>query len=466
MNPKAHLRETFSQPLDEHVASFISCVEDDARLLQQDLRGSLAHARMLRKQGILNPESASRIEKALTDLLAEATAGKLRLDPAREDVHMNVEGWLEERIGEDGGRLHAGRSRNDQVALDIRLFTSDLCSLVRRDLAELRRALLKKALDTLDIIVPGYTHLQRAQPVLLSHVLHSFEQALGRDSMRVTAVRDHARTSPLGAAALAGTSLPIDPSYTASELGLPSTFRNSLDAVSDRDHVVEFLFCCSLLAVHLSQIAETLLLWSTREFGFLSLPDRLTTGSSIMPQKRNADALELVRARAGIPIGELVRTLIVLKALPAGYNRDLQETKPPLAAAAESLIGSIRVLSDAVREMVPKADRMLAAAADEDLMATDLAETLVLRGVPFREAHGAVARLVRTAREQGKRLTELTAEEWTRAHVSFEPGDRALLDPKRSVRSKRSPGGTSPGRVKRALQASLRELEKEFRGAE
>jgi argininosuccinate lyase len=432
------LRHGFTAPVDDLVLRYVASVDEDRHLLGCDIRGSLAHVAMLEKTGVLSPERAERIRGGLRQILEEG----LELVVEREDVHMNVETRLEELIGEDAKLLHTARSRNDQVALDLRLFVDERQTELREALQALSLALTEKAEAHLGVVMPGYTHLQRAQPVLFSHVMLSFREAFARDAKRFTIPL----VSPLGACALAGTAVPTDPAFTAETLGASGVFANSIDAVSDRDFAAEFLFASALTATHLSQFAENLVLWCTEEFGFVRLPDELTTGSSIMPQKKNPDCLELVRGRAGQAVGELVNLLVTLKALPFGYNRDLQETKPPVIRVAQTLLDSIRVCELAVKKMTLREDSMRAAASDEYLFATDVAEYLVARGMPFREAHTRVSEVVKT----GRKFSELTPADWE--SFGIDPAVSKLLDADASVRTRTSPGGTAPERVRERIR--------------
>lgn len=410
------LRHTFTKPVDETILRFVASVADDKHLLECDIKGSLAHAAMLEKCGVLTSKQAANIKRGLQQILKEGLELKLE----HEDVHMAVEKRLEEIIGADAKLLHTARSRNDQVATDLRLFVAERQKALRTELTKLCKALVDRA-DP-EVIMPGYTHLQRAQPVVFGHVMLSFFEMFKRDIERL----ERPLISPLGAGALAGTAIPIDPKFTAKQLGADGVFANSIDAVSDRDFAAEFVFACSLIAVHLSQLAENLILWCTKEFNFIRLPDELTTGSSIMPQKKNPDCLELVRGKAGQSVGELVNLLVTLKALPFGYNRDLQETKPPVIRVAQTVSDSIKVCTLAIHKMTLNKDVMLQAASDEGLFATDVVEDLVANGTPFRDAHSKVAEMVR----DGKKLPE------------------KFVNPAKSVGSRKSHGGTSPENVK------------------
>jgi argininosuccinate lyase len=373
------LRDRFDQPADEFAMKFVASVAADEKLIPFDIRGSIAHARMLGEVGILSKEDSKALVAALAKLRID------KLDPADEDVHMSVE----KKLGPIGAKLHAARSRNDQVALDLRLWLKDA---VRTILDEIEA--LRGKLGPSKAVMPGVTHLQHAQPVTLGHVFACWKEQLGRDADRFRDCAKRADVSPLGACALAGTSLPIDPKRTAKELGFSKVFASSIDAVSDRDFAAEFAFACSMTMTHLSQIAEMLVLWSTPEFGFVELPDALCTSSSIMPQKKNPDMIELVRGKTGSVVGQLVSLLVTLKGLPLGYNRDLQETKPPLFEAAETTRLSLHAIGLAVAGLKADAKKMRAS-IEEAMFATDMAEELTRKGMPFREAHSAVAKLMK-----------------------------------------------------------------------
>ncbi|MCS6884274.1 MAG: argininosuccinate lyase [Acidobacteriota bacterium] len=419
------LRDAFCKDLDELVAEFVSCIEDDKYLLECDIRGSLAHVAMLEHKGLITPQQAANIRSGLETILTEG----LELRPEYEDVHMNVEKRLEELIGQDALLLHTARSRNDQVALDLRLYVESQRQTVRRGLKALQATLLAQAERYVDCPMPGYTHLQRAQVVSFSHVLLAFYEAFERDHNRF----DITLVSPLGACASAGTSLPIEPEYTAKLLGA-QVFQNSIDAVSDRDFAVDFVYACAMTATHLSQMAETLIIWCSSEFNFIKLPDEVTTGSSIMPHKKNPDCLELVRGSAGQFIGELVNLLTTLKGLPVGYNRDLQSTKPTVIRAAKKLIDMLKVCTLVVAKLTVNKEAMLAAASDKSLYAVDLVEALVRAGVPFREAHSKVAK----ACALGKLSEELE---------TYGLKAEALADPARSLAAKSSHGSPSPEKI-------------------
>ncbi|MBX7222036.1 MAG: argininosuccinate lyase [Blastocatellia bacterium] len=430
---KQVLRSAFTKPVDDVIFKYVASIDCDRHLVECDVRGSLAHAAMLEKIGVLTVKQAANIKRGLEQILAEGLM--LRLE--HEDVHMNVEKRLEEIIGADAKLLHTARSRNDQVALDLRLFVAQEQAHMVEALKKLCTVLTDKAAAHADVVMPGYTHLQRAQVVLFAQVMLAFHEAFARDMARLAP----RLISPLGAGALAGSAIPVDPAFTAEKLGAQGFFTNSIDAVSDRDFAAEFIFACSLVAIHLSQLAENLILWCTAEFNFVKLPDEITTGSSIMPQKKNPDCLELVRGKTGQSIGELVNLLTTLKALPFGYNRDLQETKPPVVRVAETVRDSVEVCTIAISKMELNREVMRAASLDEYLFATDIVEYLVAQGMPFRDAHSKVGELVKT----GKKFSEIPLETWKQ--VGINPDVVQLVNPEKSVEFRQSPGGTSPASV-------------------
>ena len=422
-------------------------IQEDAALHPQDIRGSQAHIAMLAAQGIVPPAVAKKVRKGLDKVRLEFASGTLRFDPALEDVHTHAERRLRELIGRAADYLHAGRSRNDQVALDERLFVVEACDRVDASLLGLMRSLLGQAERHSSTLLPGYTHLQRAQPVTLGHHLLAYVEMLGRDRERIREVRRRAAVSPLGSGALAGTTLRLDRERVARELGLSGVTRNSLDAVSDRDSAIELVFACALAAVHLSRLGEEIVLWTTREFGFMTLDDSFATGSSLMPQKKNSDVGELARGRAATALGDLVTLLAVVKNLPLAYNRDLQEDKRPLLGAPRMLVETLEALSGAVETATFHAARMRDALEDGESLATDAAEFLVERGVPFREAHEAVGRAAAFASGAGRPLASLGVAEWRTFHPRFDRGVKRCFDVKRSVGRRDLPGGPAPRRV-------------------
>ncbi len=424
----------------------------DIRLTPYDIRGSIAHARMLGRQGMISGEESEQLVQGLEAVLAEVEAREFSWTLGDEDVHTAVERRLREIVGDVALKLHTGRSRNDQVALDLRLFARDAAEQLREGVLETMRALVEVAGANRDLILPGYTHLQRAQPILLSHHLLAHFEALKRDLRRLEAAREAASVSPLGAAALGGTPHPVDPTLTASELGM-EPFSNSLDAVSERDFALDLLYACAVLGVHLSRFGEEWVLWTSSEFGFAELDDAYSSGSSIMPQKKNPDAYELMRGKAGRLIGNLNSLLVTLKGLPLGYSKDLQEDKEPLFDAVDAVLAMLAVLPGMLRTASFDGERM-AGAAGGFALATELADFLAMRGVPFREAHRVVGRLVRRCEELGVTLGYISREELSAAHPALAELPGKLLTPEGSVANKRSPGSTSPSSVEDQLKAA------------
>jgi argininosuccinate lyase len=453
-------RAALAGDADPRLVALSVSIQDDAALYAEDIRGSQAHVKMLADRGIVPKAVARRVVAGLDRVREEFERGEIRFEPALEDVHTHVERRLGEIVGKDAGYLHAGRSRNDQVALDERLFVVAACDRADSALGRLMRALVARAREHQRTILPGYTHLQRAQPVSLAHHLLAHVEALGRDRERLSEVRRRAAVSPLGAGALAGTTLPIHREGAARALGLAGVTRNSLDAVSDRDSPIELLFACALAAVHLSRMGEEIVLWTTREFGFMTLADAFATGSSLMPQKKNPDVGELARGRAGRAIGDLVALLAVVKGLPLSYNRDLQEDKRPLLGAADALALTADALAGAVETATFHAERMEEALGGGETLATDAAEYLVERGVPFREAHEAVGKAAAFAAAGGRPLASLRVEDWKRFHPRFERDVIRAFDPRRSLRRRELPGGPGPRRVAREIARWQKELGK------
>ena len=417
----------------------------DIRLAPYDIRGSIAHATMLGRQGIILQDEAAELVRGLEGVLGEVESGEFSWTLAEEDVHTAVERRLRELVGDVALKLHTGRSRNDQVALDLHLFVRNAADEIGRGLLEAMRALVDVAEKHQDFILPGYTHLQRAQPILLSHHLMAHFEAFRRDLRRLEAAREAANVSPLGAAALGGTPHPIDPAVVAEDLGMVP-FSNSLDAVSERDFALDLLYACAVLGVHLSRIGEEWVLWTSQEFGFATLDDTYSSGSSIMPQKKNPDAYELMRGKSGRLIGDLNALLITLKGLPPGYSKDLQEDKEPIFDAVDAVLAMLAVLPEMLRTARFHGVRMEEAAGGFAL-ATELADFLAARGVPFREAHRAVGELVKRCEELEVGLGEIPQKELSAAHPALAelPGD--LLTPRGSVSNKKSAGSTSPGSV-------------------
>ena len=435
------------------VEAFTASIDVDARLYRHDIAGSIAHARMLARRRIISPREARRIVGGLTSIQKEIEEGKFRFSARDEDIHMNIERRLIGRIGKAGEKLHTARSRNDQVALDMRLYLRDELKSILQAIESLKRELARLAKRYLKIIMPGYTHLQRAQPVLFSHHLLAYVEMLERDQARMSGCLERVNVLPLGSGALAGTTLPIDRRYVAKLLGFPRVSGNSIDAVSDRDFVLEFLSASAILFVHLSRLAEEMVLWSSAEFGFIELPDRYCTGSSMMPQKKNPDVPELVRAKAGRIFGHLQAVLTIMKGLPLAYNRDLQEDKLPLFDTVDTVTASLEVMRELAREIKVNKERMMAAARDGFMNATDLADYLVSRGMPFRSAHALVGKIVRACLERGCRIEELPLKELKRFSPRIERDVYAYLTPLAAVDRRRSAGGTASANVRRRLRA-------------
>ncbi len=443
--------------LDSRALDYSASIAYDRRLYRQDIAGSIAHARMLARQEIISQDDADTIVLALKRIQQEIEEGRFPFRKELEDIHLNIEARLYQKIGDIAGRLHTGRSRNDQVATDLRMFVKDACDDARRLVRALQAALLAVAEANLGVVMPGYTHLQRAQPVLLAHHMLAYCEMLERDAERIADCRRRTDVLPLGAGALAGVPYPIDREFVAGELGFSRISENSIDAVSDRDFVIDFLAAAATAMMHLSRLAEEIILWSSSEFGFVELPSAFATGSSIMPQKRNPDIAELARGRTARVYADLTAMLTVLKGLPLSYNRDLQEDKPILFNTVDVLCPTLEVFAVMLPELHFKAERMEAAAAQAYTLATDLADYLARKGAPFREAHQAVMALVEYAREHGKGLTDLSLEEYQRVSPLF--GEDALrLDVRAALSARDVPGGTAPRRVAEALQRARERL--------
>ena len=444
--------------LDRRALDYSASVGYDRRLYAYDIAASVAHARMLGAQGIIPAGDATQIVRGLEEIRDEIEAGKFEWRDDLEDVHLNIEVALRERIGDAGARLHTARSRNDQVATDVRLFVMDSCQRAVDGLRGVQRALVGLAEANADAVMPGYTHLQRAQPVLFAHHLLAYFEMLDRDAARFVAARGHADELPLGSGALAGVPYPVDRESVARELGFSRVSRNSIDAVSDRDFAVDFHAASATTMMHLSRLSEEIIVWSSEEFGFLRLPDGFATGSSIMPQKRNPDIAELARGRTGRVYGNLMALLTMLKGLPLAYNRDLQEDKQPLFDTVDVLLPTLEVMAAMLPRLSLDAERAASAAAGGYLLATDVADYLVGKGVPFRDAHQAVAELVRYAADQDKALAELTLDEYRRFSPQFQE-DVLSIDARASIDARDVPGGTASGRVAEALDEAKQRLE-------
>ena len=443
----------------EALARLSVSVHFDWRLAPYDLLASKAHARVLHRAGLLEEGELARMLGALDELAQETRDGVFRPTVEDEDVHTALERGLLEKLGTLGGKLRAGRSRNDQVATDLRLYLRHHVRLVAGQLAELERALVEQAAQHLDTPAPGMTHLQHAQPVLFAHQLLAHVQAFARDVHRLRDWDLRASVSPLGSGALAGSSLPVDPISTAAELGFGSAAPNSMDAVSDRDFVAEFLFCAALLGVHLSRLGEEVVLWNTTEFGWVTLDDAYSTGSSIMPQKKNPDIAELARGKAGRLIGHVTGQLAMLKGLPLTYDRDMQESQEPSFDAVETLLLVLPAMAGMIATMTVHADVLEASAPLGFALATDVAELLVRNGVPFREAHEAVGHLVVFCTANGRELHEVSDEELARVSPHLTPEVRTVLDVRGAIASRRGHGGTAPERVTEQLEVLRLEVD-------
>lgn len=437
----------FTQPTDKFVEEFTASIDFDKRLYHQDIRGSVAHARMLGRQGIIPQEDVDRIVHGLVDILQQIEAGQFDFSVGLEDIHMNIEARLSQKIGEAGKRLHTGRSRNDQVALDIRLYLRDEIVEVVAYLDMLIDALLDQAEQNLDVVMPGFTHLQSAQPILFSHHMLAYVEMFKRDKGRLEDCLKRVNVLPLGAGALAGTTFPIDREYVAEQLEFPAVTRNSLDSVSDRDFALEFMSASSILMMHLSRISEELIIWSTSAFRFIDLSDGFCTGSSIMPQKKNPDVPELVRGKTGRVYGNLIALLTVMKALPLAYNKDMQEDKEPLFDTIDTVKGSLKIFADMIREMRVNAASMERSAGQGFSTATDVADYLVRKGLPFRDAHEAVGKAVAYCVENEMHLEQLSLAEWQLFSPRFEDDIFASITVEASVNARNVIGGTARNRV-------------------
>jgi argininosuccinate lyase len=446
----------FAEEPADALLAFTSSLAFDRRLAGDDIAGSRAHVAMLARVGLLTDEEAAAVTTALDTVEKELADGTFAFAPTDEDIHTAIERRVTDLAGSAGAKLHTGRSRNDQVALDLRLFVRREGRAAAAAVHELQEALVRRVTEAGDAYLPGYTHLQRAQPVLLAHHLLAHFWAFARDVDRWRDALDRADVSPLGAGALAGSSLPLDPDDVARELGFARRFENSLDAVSDRDFVAETLFVAALTQSHLSRLGEEIVLWATQEFGFVRLADAYSTGSSMLPQKKNPDIAELARGSAGRVIGDLTGVLATLKGLPLAYNRDLQGDKEPLFDALDTCTGSLRAVAGLLDTTTFVTERMQAAADDPASAATDLAELLVRQGVPFRDAHEAVGELVRQSVERGIALEELVMTD-----PRLGPDALALLEPGEAVRRRTTPGGAGPEPVRRQLAAARTRLDEQ-----
>jgi len=451
----------FSKSTDEMINEFQASISFDKRMYYEDIAGSIAHATMLAKCGIISNEDRDAIVKGLRDILAAIEKGEFSFDVALEDIHMNIEKRLTDAIGEAGGRLHTARSRNDQVALDTHMYIRKEVVAVEALVLDMQKALVETAKKYSDVIMPGYTHLQRAQPILFSHHMMAYFSMLSRDFTRLKGVYERADIMPLGAGALAGTTFPIDREYVAAQLNFDKIYTNSLDAVSDRDYIIEFLSAASLLMVHLSRLSEETILWCSREFAFIELDDAHCTGSSMMPQKKNPDVSELVRGKTGRVIGHLMAMLSTVKGLPLAYNKDLQEDKEGVFDMIDTVKFSLAVYAQLLRGMKVNKDVMFKAVSEDFSNATDLADYLVKKGLPFRQAHAVSGKAVHYCIEKKKWLEDMTMAEFKELSLLFEDDIKEEIRPETCVKNRNSLGGTSYRQVDAQLIAAEALMEAE-----
>ncbi len=449
----------FAEATDAFVEVYTASVDFDQRMAQQDIEGSLAHARMLQSIGILTEQELKDIQSGLAQIAEEIEQGKFQWSIQQEDVHMNIEARLTDLIGIAGKKLHTGRSRNDQVATDIRLYLRKEIDLILQQLQRLQTALLDLAEREADTIMPGFTHLQVAQPVTFGHHLMAWFEMLSRDRERLLDCVKRINIMPLGAAALAGTSYPIDRQMTAELLGFSRPSNNSLDSVSDRDFAIEFAACGSLIMMHLSRFSEELVLWASAQFDFIEMPDAFCTGSSIMPQKKNPDVPELVRGKSGRVSGHLISLLMLMKSQPLAYNKDNQEDKEPLFDTADTLLNSLRAFADMMPNIQSKKENMYQAAKKGFATATDLADYLVRKGIPFRDAHEVVGLAVRLGIESSRDLSEISLNELQQFSQQIEADVFDILSLEGSVAARKHIGGTAPDTVRKAVQTARKQMQ-------
>ena len=438
----------FNEPVSELVKKYTGSIDFDKRLAKWDIDGSLAHAEMLKRVGVLSEQDLAAIQQGMAEIIEDIKSGSLEWSLDLEDVHMNIERRLTDKIGDAGKRLHTGRSRNDQVATDIRLWLRDEITVIQDLIQGLQASLLDLAEQNVDVVMPGFTHLQVAQPVSFGHHMLAYVEMLGRDFERMVDCRKRVNRMPLGAAALAGTTYPIDRSITAELLGFEQICQNSLDAVSDRDFAIEFTAAASLVMVHLSRLSEELILWMSPRVGFIDIADRFCTGSSIMPQKKNPDVPELVRGKTGRVVGHLMGMIVLMKSQPLAYNKDNQEDKEPLFDTVDTLVDTLRIYADMMRGVTVKADNMRAAVMQGFAMATDLADYLVKKGMPFRDSHEVVARAVRFADDKGVDLSELAFVDLAQFSNLIAEDVFEHLTPEGALNARDHIGGTAPAQVR------------------
>ncbi len=451
----------FEDSPSEFTNAFGASLPVDKQMWREDIAGSMAHAHMLAKQGVIEKPDAQQICEALGDIAKEIEAGTHNFNIEDEDIHMSIERELTQRIGSAGARLHTARSRNDQVATDAHLHCKHLTNCLMRRVMNMREALLSQAKENFGVVMPGYTHMQKAQPVLFSHHMLAYYWMFTRDFARLQNAYNASDALPLGSAALAGTTYPLDRKAVAAELGFSNIYPNSMDAVSDRDFLLDLTYACSVCMMHLSRLCEEIIYWSSDEFRFIRLSDAYSTGSSIMPQKKNPDFAELIRGKTGRVYGSLVQLLVVMKALPLAYNKDMQEDKEGAFDAVDTLDASLAVMSGMVSTMSVCAENMRAGAQGGFMAATDLADYLVGRGMPFREAHGVVGALVLECEKQGKTLQDLTAKDLHAAHELFEPDALRAVDIDEVVRRRNTQGGTGHDAVREQMKLAEKRFEED-----
>ncbi|RSK28161.1 argininosuccinate lyase [Bacillus sp. HMF5848] len=448
----------FTKSTVEWVDEFGASISFDKELVEEDIQGSIAHATMLKATGILSDQEGTIIIEGLQDLLREAKRGKLAYSEENEDIHLNIEKFLIERIGPVGGKLHTGRSRNDQVATDMHLYLKKHVKKIVELVKDMQLAIVEQAEQHVETLIPGYTHLQRAQPISFAHHLLAYYWMLDRDANRLQESLERINVSPLGAGALAGTTFPIDRNLTAEMLGFSGIYNNSLDAVSDRDFILEFLSNCSILMMHMSRLAEEIILWCSQEFQFIELDDTFSTGSSIMPQKKNPDMAELIRGKTGRVYGNLMALLTVMKGTPLAYNKDMQEDKEGMFDTVHTVEGSLKIFAGMIRTMKVEKENMAKAVSNDFSNATELADYLATKGMPFREAHEIVGKLVLHCIEKQQFLLDLTLDEFKEASVLIEEDIYIVLQPKTAVERRISEGGTGFSEVKKQVKIAKTRL--------
>lgn len=448
----------FRKSLARSAARFSESISFDRRLYRHDIAGSVAHAAALARAGIISAAEQKKIQSALREIEKEIASGGFEWDESLEDVHMNIESALTKKIGDAGAKLHTARSRNDQIALDVRLYVKEEIKRTAARLKKLQKAFLTLAGKYVDLVMPGYTHLQRAQPILFAHYLLGQVEGFARDAARLDDCLQRTDVLPLGSGALAGSTIVLDRELIARELGFNRVSQNSLDAVSDRDFVAEFIFCLAMIGMHLSRFSEDLIIWSTSEFGFVAISESFSTGSSLMPQKKNPDMAELARGKTGRLFGNLMSILTTLKALPSSYNRDLQEDKETLFDSVDTISAALDVFVEMLPELKFDRERMKAAAADPQLLATDLAEYLVKKGTPFREAHEIVGRIVSAGISKRQKLNEIALAQLRKFSRQFDADVVKVLDVRRSLAARTAVGAPSPKNVKEQIKHWRKEL--------